>query len=250
MSGPDLGALLLESSAVLAFTGAGISTGSGIPDFRGPQGVWTTRTPVFYEDFVRDEAARVHYWQQKLEDREEWGSARPNATHDALVHLEQAGKIAAVVTQNVDGLHAAAGTSAEALIELHGTVRSVECLSCGERTDPAPHFTAFAASGEAPVCHCGGLLKPATISFGQALRRRDLERASTAAAACDLVLSLGSTLSVTPAADIPLLGARRGVPYVIVNQGETAHDGLPWVTLRLEGDVGEIVPPAVAAALA
>jgi NAD-dependent deacetylase len=242
--------LLRGSRQMLLFTGAGISTGSGIPDFRGPDGVWKRRQPVYYHDFMRSEAARVEHWDFKLEGWQGYRDARPNATHEAIVLLERAGKVRAVVTQNIDGLHARAGTTLERLVELHGTNTLVECQTCGRRSDPEPHFQSFHKTRRPPLCECGGFLKPATISFGQNLRNEDLERAEAAAQAADLVVALGSTLSVYPAANIPLLAANRGVPYVIVNRGPTEHDDLPEVTLRLEGDVGEIFPPAVTAALA
>jgi NAD-dependent deacetylase len=241
--------LLRGSKQMLLFTGAGISTGSGIPDFRGPEGVWKRRQPVYYHDFMRSEAARVEHWDFKLEGWPAFRDSRPNATHEAIARLEQAAKVLAVVTQNIDALHARAGTSAERLIELHGTNSFVECQTCGRRTDPEAHFEQFSKTRRPPVCECGGFLKPATISFGQNLRNEDLERAEAAANAADLIVALGSTLSVHPAADIPLLAANRGAPYVIINRGPTEHDDLPEVTLRLEGDVGEIFPPAVAAAL-
>ena len=170
--------------------------------------------------------------------------------HDAIVALERAGKVAAVVTQNVDGLHRRAGTSPELLVELHGTDLLVECQACHATSEPAPHFASFQATRRPPMCGCGGVLKSATISFGQSLRASDLERAAAAAIEADLVLALGSTLSVYPAASIPLLAAERGTPYVVVNRGATEHDDHPAVTLRLDGDVTEIIPPAVAAALA
>jgi NAD-dependent deacetylase len=242
--------LLRASRQMLLFTGAGISTGSGIPDFRGPEGVWKRRQPVYYHDFMRSEAARIEHWDFKLEGWEGYRDARPNAIHNAIVLLERAGKVRAVVTQNIDGLHARAGTAPERLIELHGTNTLVECQTCGRRSDPEPHFASFRKTRRPPLCECGGFLKPATISFGQNLRNEDLERAEAAAQAADLVVALGSTLSVYPAANIPLLAANRGMPYVIINRGPTEHDDLPEVTLRLEGDVGEIFPPAVAAALA
>ncbi len=233
---------------ILVFTGAGISTASGIPDFRGPNGVWTRRRPVLYGDFLASEAARVEYWDFKLETWAIYQRARPNPVHHAIVALEAAGKIAAVVTQNVDGLHRRAGTSADRLVELHGTDLLVTCLRCEASSEPGPHFEAFNATRRPPMCACGGPLKPATISFGQPLRTIDLERAAAAARAADLVLALGSTLSVHPAASIPLLAAERGTPYVIVNQGATDHDEYPAVTLRLHGDVTAIVPAAVEAA--
>jgi NAD-dependent deacetylase len=235
---------------LMVFTGAGVSTASGIPDFRGPNGVWTRRRPVYYDEFLASEAARIEYWSFKLESWEIYRHARPNAVHDGIVALERAGKIVSVVTQNVDGLHRRAGTSPALLVEMHGTDLLVNCLRCDAASEPAAHFEAFSATRCAPRCACGGLLKPATISFGQPMRPTDLERAATAAAETDLVLALGSTLSVYPAASIPLLAAERGAPYIIVNQGATAHDDHPAVTLRLHGDVMAIVPPAVEAALA
>jgi NAD-dependent deacetylase len=245
-----LAGLIADAGRILVFTGAGISTASGIPDYRGPQGVWNTRRPVFYQDFMRSADARRTYWQQKLEDHAEFGAASPNATHEAVAALEEVGKIEMVVTQNVDGLHAAAGTTASRLVEIHGTVRLVECQSCGERTDPEPHFSTFVATGEVPTCHCGGYLKSATISFGQSLRSVDLGRARTAGENADLALALGSSLVVYPAAEIPLHAAETGAPYVIVNRGETDHDRNPLVTLRIEGDVTDVVPTAVRMALA
>jgi NAD-dependent deacetylase len=241
---------LRKSRRILILSGAGISTASGIPDFRGPGGVWTRRRPVYYDDFMASEAARVEYWDFKLESWRIYQRAEPNAVHDAIAALERAGKILAVVTQNVDGLHRRAGTSADRLVELHGSDRIVECQTCHETSDPEPHFARFQDTRCPPRCACGGILKPATISFGQSLRPRDLERAAAAAQAADLVVALGSTLSVYPAASIPLIAATRGTPYIIVNRGATDHDEHLSVTLRLEGDLTLIVPPAVDAALA
>ena len=187
---------LRASTRILIVSGAGVSTASGIPDFRGPGGVWTRRRPVYDDEFLASELARVEYWDFKLETWEIYQHARPNAVHDAVVALECAGKILAVVTQNVDGLHRRAGTSPETLVELHGTDLLVECQTCHATSDPAPHFERFKTTRRPPCCTCGGPLKPATISFGQSLRPRDLERAAAAAAKADLVLALGSTLSV------------------------------------------------------
>jgi NAD-dependent deacetylase len=241
---------LRTSRSMLVLTGAGISTASGIPDFRGPGGVWTRRRPVYYDDFMASEHARIEYWEYKLESWDIYQRAQPNAVHRAIVALERAGKIVAVLTQNVDGLHRLAGTSESLLVELHGTDLLVECQRCHATSDPVPHFAAFRSTRRPPMCGCGGILKPATISFGQSLRGSDLDRAAAAARRADLVIALGSTLSVYPAASLPLLAAGRGTPYVIVNRGATDHDDHPAVTLRLEGDVTAIVPPAVDAALA
>jgi NAD-dependent protein deacetylase/lipoamidase len=244
----SLADLLRTSRRILIFSGAGVSTASGIPDFRGPGGVWTRRRPVYYDAFLASETARIEYWDYKLETWEIYQRAQPNAVHDAVVRLERAGKLLAVVTQNVDGLHRRAGTSPEKLVELHGTDLIVECQTCHATSDPAPHFASFIETRRAPRCGCGGVLKSATISFGQSLRAIDLERAAIAARDCDLVVALGSTLSVYPAASIPLLASARGAPYVIVNRGPSDHDAHRTVTARLEGDVTEIFPPAVVAA--
>lgn len=234
---------------ILLFTGAGLSTGSGIPDFRGPEGVWKKRPPVYYQDFMRSEAARIEHWDFKLEGWTGYRDARPNAAHEAITQLDRAGRLLGVVTQNIDGLHQLAGLSQERVVELHGTNRLVECQSCGELSDPEPHFEAFRKTRRPPVCHCGGYLKPATISFGQNLKNEVLERAEDLATRAGLVVALGSTLSVHPAADIPLLAAANGAPYIVVNRGPTEHDDRPEVTLRIEGDVVDVFPPAVAEAL-
>ncbi len=239
--------LLRASRRTLVFTGAGVSTGSGIRDFRGPDGVWKQRQPIYYDDFMRSAAARVEHWDYKLESWPSFRDARPNASHLSVARLEQGRRLLMLVTQNIDGLHRAAGVSPERLVELHGTNAEIECQQCGARSEPEPHFRWFAEHRECPRCACGGWLKPATISFGQALRTTDLQRAFEAAERTDLVIALGSTLSVHPAASIPLHAAQRGCPYVIVNRGPTDHDGHPAVSLRIEGDVGEVFPAAVAA---
>ena len=234
---------------MMIFTGAGISTGSGIPDFRGPQGVWKKRQPVYFQDFMTSEAARIEHWDFKLEGWDGYRDAQPNAVHHAIVALENAGKVLVVVTQNIDGLHLRAGTEANRLVELHGTNLLIECVSCKTRSEPEPHFEFFRANRKPPLCDCGGFLKPATISFGQSLDPRVLERAEEAAAHCDLVVALGSTLSVYPAASFPLLAAQGGRPYIVINRGPTDHDQESSVSLRIDGDVAEIFPPAVEAAL-
>lgn len=242
-------ALLRASRRLLVFTGAGISTASGIPDFRGPGGVWTRRRPVTWQEFLSSHEARVAHWEYKLEGWEAFRDAQPNAAHRAVVELERAGKVLLVVTQNIDGLHQRAGTDPARLVELHGSNRWVQCVRCGKRSDPEPHFEWFRRTRQPPRCPCGGWLKPATISFGQNLRREDLERAWAGAEACDAVIALGSSLSVYPAAEVPLVAARRGVPYAVVNQGPTEHDGRPEVAVRVEGDVSVVFPEAVRAAL-
>jgi len=245
----QLAHLIREARRILIVTGAGISTASGIPDFRGPNGVWKRRRPVYYDDFLSSESARVEYWEFKLETWQLYAHAEPNPVHRAVVDVERAGRLRALVTQNVDGLHRRAGTSPDRLVELHGTDLLVKCQACHETSDPAPHFETFARSRRAPRCRCGGLLKPATISFGQPLRSEDIERASAAAADSDLVVALGSTLSVYPAASIPLIAAGRGARYAIVNRGATEHDDNPSVTLRIDDDVTVVFPAAVTVAL-
>jgi NAD-dependent deacetylase len=241
----ELTRLLSQAHQVLVFTGAGISTNSGIPDFRGPNGVWQRRQPVYYQDFLASADKRREYWEYKLEGYPLFVAARPNPTHRAIAELERKGRLLALVTQNIDGLHQAAGSGDDKVIELHGTNRWVECVVCGALTEPAPAMQAFERTREVPKCSCGGWLKAATISFGQTLKPEVLQAAFAAAERCDLVLALGSTLSVHPAASIPLTALRRRVPYVIINRGPTDHDEL--ATLRLEGDVAEILPPAVEA---
>lgn len=242
--------LIASAQRIMLVTGAGVSTHAGIPDYRGPNGVWRTQRPVEYGDFVRSHDKRVEYWSQKLAAASALADAEPTAAHAAAVRLEGAGKLEAVVTQNVDGLHSAAGTSGAKLIEVHGTAREAMCLDCGARGAIEPFLDAFASSGEPPVCEvCGGHVKPATISFGQSLDPVSIARAAQATDRCDLVIALGSTLSVYPAAAIPLDAAQRGVPYVIVNLGATDHDHLPTVSLRIEGDVGHVFPEAVDDAL-
>lgn len=243
---PRLVAALETARRILVFTGAGISTNSGIPDFRGPGGVWTKRQPVYHQEFLESDEKRREYWEYKLEGYPLFVAARPNATHAAIVELERLGRVQALVTQNIDGLHQAAGSSPELIVEVHGTNRFVECVRCGATSEPGPAMAHFEATREVPTCAaCGGWLKAATISFGQALRPEVIERGFAEAERCDLVLALGSTLSVHPAASIPLAAVRRGVPYVIINRGPTDHDEI--ATVRLEGDVAAILPPAVAA---
>lgn len=235
---------LLESARrIFIFTGAGISTASGIPDFRGPQGVWTTRRPVFFDEFLRSEEKRIEYWEYKLDAWKHFKDAQPNAAHRSIVDLETAGKAQCIVTQNIDGLHQAAGSAAEKVIELQGTNRWVECVRCAKRSPPHEAMIFFLQHHRVPLCACGGPLKSATVSFGQALDPKLIERATNEAFESDLIVALGSTLSVYPAAGIPLLASQRGIPYVIVNRGMTEHDEV--ASLRIEGDVSQVFPAAV-----
>ncbi len=238
-----------KARKIYFFTGAGISTDSGIPDFRGPKGVWKTRQPVYYDDFMSSEKSRIDYWDYKLEWWENNRDAKPNSIHKAIVDLEKAGKVLMVVTQNIDGLHRLAGTSAKKIIELHGTNWKIECQTCLKRSEPGAHFDYFKSTGKAPVCDCSGFLKPATISFGQQLVEEDMEKAHEVSQQADCVIALGSTLSVYPAANFPLEAAKRGVPYIIINIGRTEHDNLAEVSLRIETSIGDIFPQAVKEAL-
>jgi NAD-dependent deacetylase len=231
---------------VAVLTGAGISTESGIPDFRGPQGVWTknpgAEKMATLSHYVSDPEVRQRAWRSRLESPT-W-KAEPNEGHRALVRLERAGNLLLLITQNVDGLHLAAGTSAERLVEIHGSMREVVCLDCGERA-PMERALARVRAGEVdPPCRsCGGILKSATISFGQNLVARDLERAERAARECDLLLAIGSTLSVYPAAAVVPIAKRNGARIVIVNAEPTEMDALADAVIR--GPIGEILPRLV-----
>jgi NAD-dependent deacetylase len=238
--------LLRSSERVLVFSGAGISTASNIPDYRGPQGVFKQRQPVYYSQFMQSEGARKDYWDFKLEGWRQFQEAKPNRAHLCIVTLEHMGKLECVVTQNVDGLHQRAGTSPERLVELHGTNLEVECVDCAVRESPDRCMREFERTREPPRCTgCNGLMKPAVIMFGQSLDPKLLARANRAAERADLVLAVGSSLVVTPAADIPLSAAERGVPYVIINQGETPHDGM--ATVVIDDDVGKVLFEALRA---
>jgi len=234
---------LRPARRILVLTGAGISTASGIPDFRGPQGIWKKRQPVLFDDFLASEEKRTEYWDYKSEGYELYQHAQPTQTHRALAELERSGRLLLLVTQNIDGLHFAAGSSEDKLVEIHGTARWVECLSCDRRQHPEAPVLQFRRTGKAPRCECGGILKFATVSFGQAIPPAAIVRASSASRSADLVLALGSTLSVYPAAAIPLEAAERGVPYLIVNRGPTDHDG--YATLKIDEDVEAIIPSAI-----
>jgi NAD-dependent deacetylase len=235
-----------ERIAVL--TGAGISTDSGIPDFRGPQGVWTKNPAAekmaTLQHYVADPEVRKRAWQSRLDTFAR--RVEPNAGHRALVEIERRGALHALITQNVDGLHQAAGSAPEKVIEIHGTIREVVCLDCGERA-PMERALARVRAGEAdPPCRsCGGILKSATISFGQALVQEDLLRAELAARACDLMLAVGTTLSVYPIAGVVPLAKRAGARVVIVNAEPTEMDDIADAVLR--GSISAILPRLVAA---
>jgi NAD-dependent deacetylase len=212
--------------------------------------VWRTQRPVEFDEFLASEQRRVDYWDQKAASADVFAAAVPGSVHRACVDLERAGRLDTIVTQNVDGLHQLAGSSASVVVEVHGTAREATCLSCGDRRPIDPIIEDFVRTRRPPTCGlCGGLVKPATISFGQMLDPVTVARATHAAERCDLVIALGTTLSVYPAAEVPLVAARHGAPYVIVNRGATDHDRLALVSLRIEGDVGTVFSTAVAEAL-
>lgn len=239
--------LLCAARSVVVLTGAGISTDSGIPDFRGPQGVWTKQPSAermaTLQHYMADPEVRRQSWQTRLH-HPIW-LAQPNAAHLALVDLERTGRLHTLVTQNVDGLQQRAGSSRERIIEVHGTVHEVVCMSCGERGSMLPVLERVRAGEADPECRqCGGILKSATISFGQALVAEDLARAEQAARACDLLLAIGSTLSVYPVAGIVPSAKRSGAKIVIMTGSPTEMDQLADVVVS--GPLGMTLPRVVA----
>ncbi len=232
--------LIRKAEKILVFTGAGISTGSGIPDYRGPGGEWLKREPVLYQEFIASTKSKLDYWRYKADTFPAFSAAVPNAAHLALVALERAGRLRALVTQNIDNLHRAAGTHTDKLVELHGSGLYAECLDCFEWVSMAEALAAFKKDGAPPQCVCGGWLKPAVVMFGEPLEREDLIKAFRAAEECDLALSVGSSLSVEPAASVPLAAKAAGKLYIVVNRGPTAHDGA--ADIKLDGDACEILP--------
>jgi NAD-dependent deacetylase len=230
----DMAEFLAEARRLVVLTGAGASTESGIPDFRGPDGIWTRVSATSYRAFLTDAAARRDYWRLRRELGPTVAAARPNAVHIALAELEWRGILAGILTQNFDGLHQAAGSSPERVIELHGSSREAACQSCGARSPIEPVQARVAAGEEDPRCACGGLLKAATILFGQPLPAAALARAQQLAASCDLFLVVGSSLRVNPAARLPLLALERGVPLLIVNREPTRFDERADVALHAQ----------------
>ena len=236
--------LLARSRRAVAFTGAGVSTASGVPDFRSPGGIWSRYQPVTLQEFVASEDARRAYWRSKKETYADFAAARPNAAHHALARLEDDGRLLAVITQNIDGLHQEAGS--RAVVELHGTNRRVVCLQCGRGYAAGVIQDRLLAGCEVPLCDaCGGVLKAATVSFGQPLPKEVWAEAWRLATACDLLLVLGSSLLVHPAAALPGAAASAGAAVVIVNREATPLDPLAAHVLR--GAVEEILPALAAA---
>jgi NAD-dependent deacetylase len=243
---PEVGRWLHDAARVTVLTGAGVSTESGIPDFRGPQGLWTqhpgAQRMFDLEAYRTDPELRVRAWANRRE-HPAW-SARPNPGHAALVELERSGRLVALVTQNIDGLHQRAGSDPDRVLEIHGSIHQIECLSCGRR-EPTPEVLCRVDAGETdPDCRaCGGILKTATISFGQALDPDVLAACVAAARSADLFLAVGSSLTVQPAASLAEVAVRAGAVLVVVNAQPTPYDGLAAACLR--EPIGLVLPQLV-----
>jgi NAD-dependent deacetylase len=229
---------LSAANSAVAFTGAGISTESGIRDFRSPGGVWSKYRTVYFEEFLASAEARHEYWRQKCEMHQEFGAAEPNAGHRVLAEWEATGRIRGVITQNIDELHQLAGS--QRVLELHGTARRAACLNCEARYDIEPLVAKFLASDAVPTCvACGGILKHATVSFGQPLPAEVFMEAARWSRSADLFLAIGSSLVVAPAADLPQLAKERGARLVIINREPTPLDAI--ADARLTGSIGEVL---------
>ncbi len=240
----DLGDLIRGAGRIAVFTGAGISTESGISDYRSKGGLWDRFRPVYYQEFLQDEEARAEYWRRKRELYGQLAGARPNAAHRAIARLERRGLLLGVITQNIDGLHQEAGNAPEKVLEIHGTNRVTLCLTCEHREDWKRTRDRLEAGERAPRCPaCGGIQKPATISFGEMLDPGVLRRAEAWAEACDLMLVVGSTLVVEPAASLPRIAKAKGARLAIVNLGDTPLDDLADV--RIAGRAGETLEAAI-----
>ena len=231
----EVARLIAGAKKVVVFVGAGLSTESGIPDFRSPGGVWDRYDPADFDfqNFLSRESSREKYWQMATEMYEAMKDAQPNAGHVAVAELERLGKLDCLITQNIDGLHFKAGNSGEKVLELHGTAMHVACLSCQKRYDRGPIQERVAAGEKAPRCDsCGGLLKPATISFGQSMPERETAEAFRRSAACDVFIVIGSSLVVYPAAQMPVEAKRAGAKLVIINRDATPCDSMATIVLR------------------
>ena len=235
-----LSAMVAAARNVVVFTGAGMSTESGIPDFRSPGGVWSRMKPIQFQDFVAREDLRREAWRRAFSGVAGWTGAKPNAGHIAVARLVGSGKVLAVITQNVDDLHQASGIPADKVIELHGNASYATCLECGLRHELADLREPFLDRGEVPVCRaCGGVVKVATISFGQPMPAAQMDRAEAATHACDLFVVLGSSLVVFPAAGFPLSAKRNGAALAIVNREPTDQDG--YADLVLHQEIGVVL---------
>jgi NAD-dependent deacetylase len=235
---------LSAAKCAVAFTGAGISTESGIPDFRSPGGVWSKYRTVYFDEFLESAEARYEYWRQKCEAHREFGAAEPNSGHRVLAEWEAAGRIRGLITQNIDELHQHAGS--QRVLELHGTARRAACLECEERYDIEPLVAKFLAEDAVPACPaCDSMLKHATISFGQPLPAEVFMEAARWSRSADLFLAIGSSLVVTPAADLPRLAKERGARLVIINRDATPLDSIADASLT--GSIGEVLTKIAAA---
>ncbi len=239
-----LARLIGEAERIVLFTGAGISTESGIPDFRSPGGFWTRNRPIDFAEFIASEEARREAWRRRFELEPLVRAAAPNRGHRACAALVREGRARAVITQNIDGLHQAAGIPDEQVIELHGNTTYATCLDCGMRHELEPVRAAFAASGESPRCvDCAGVVKTATISFGQSMPREPMRRAEDETYAADLFIVLGSSLVVYPAAGFPFAAKRNGAKLVIINRDPTEQDDIADLVVRRA--IGETFGAAV-----
>jgi NAD-dependent deacetylase len=241
-----LAKLIAEARRAVAFTGAGISTESGIPDFRSPGGIWSRMKPITFDEFVGSEAKRREAWTRAFSGVAGWVGAQANEGHLAIARLVARGTVSAVITQNVDNLHHESGIPATQIIELHGNASYATCLACGLRHELEMLKQTFLGRDEIPACRaCGGIVKTATISFGQALPREAMARAETATLACDLFLVLGSSLVVYPAAGFPALAKRNSARLAIINREPTPFDDLADIVLHDEiGPIlSAVVPP-------
>ncbi len=229
---------------IVAFTGAGISTESGIPDFRSPGGIWTKYKPIYFDDFMSSEEMRRESWRRKFATDETMLKAEPNAGHRALAKLVEQGRMSAIITQNIDGLHQRSGVPDAKVIELHGNATYATCLDCGHRHELDPIRRGFLDGGKLPFCvKCEGIVKTATISFGQAMPEIPMARAQDETLACDLFIVLGSSLVVYPAAGFPGLAKRKGAELAIVNREPTDQDAT--ADLVIHGEIGAIMGRAV-----
>jgi NAD-dependent deacetylase len=220
-------ARIRNCKAIVFFTGAGISTESGVPDFRSPGGVWTKYQPVLFQDFLASESARIQHWQLKKATYELFKTVEPNFAHYAICEFEKRGQLLGLITQNIDGLHKIAGTSEAKLVELHGTDRLVTCLECGKRYEPADVYEDLGEEFTAPTCEaCGGFLKSANVSFGQSMPAEAMQRAQSWTEQAEVFIVLGSSLQVQPAASFPVIAKRRSALLAIVNRDPTPLDDM------------------------
>lgn len=236
-----------EAKRAVVFTGAGISTECGIPDFRGPGGLWTKNAPIDFNDFVRSPEMRAEAWRRKFEMEPHFARARPGRGHRAVARLVERDKVSHVITQNIDNLHQASGVPHEKIIELHGNGSYAKCLDCGKRHELDEIRGAIEATGAAPACaSCSGIVKTATISFGQAMPEHEMMRAEAATLNCDLFIAVGSSLVVFPAAGFPIMAKRNGARLVILNREETELDQI--ADLVINDDIGAVLEPLLASA--